>query len=150
MISSVRQCTCRGFPWDYTLATVFYNVNILVYIYIYTGDCMPEHKQIAREGRIMSNSKAYEYRAFLLQIAEKLSQDDSKKIAYLEGLPPDMESKPAPLTFLMQLEMRGRVSASRPDDLAKILEEIERHDLAKKVKDFAGEAAEKGKTNSAK
>ena len=84
----------------------------------------------------MSDSQAYEYRAFLLQIAEKLSQEDSKKIAYLEDLPSDMESKP-PLTLLMQLEMRGRVSASKPDDLAKILKMIGRHDLAKKVKDFA-------------
>ena len=85
----------------------------------------------------MSDSQVYEYRAFLLQIAEKLSQDDSKKIAYLEDLPSDMESKPAPLTLLMQLEMRGRVPASKPDDLAKILKTIGRHDLAKKVKDFA-------------
>ncbi len=84
----------------------------------------------------MSDSQAYEYRAFLLQISDKLSQEDSKKIAFLEDLPSDMESKP-PLTLLMQLEMRGRVSASRPDDLAKILKKIERLDLAKKVKDFA-------------
>ena len=84
----------------------------------------------------MSDSQAYEYRAFLIQIADKLSQEDSKKIAYLEDLPSDMESKP-PLTLLMQLEMRGSVSASKPDDLAKILKMIGRHDLAKKVKDFA-------------
>ena len=84
----------------------------------------------------MSDSQAYEYRAFLLQISDKLSQEDSKKIAYLEDLPVEMESKP-PLTVLTQLEMRGKVSASRPDDLAKILKKIERHDLAKKVKDFA-------------
>jgi hypothetical protein len=83
----------------------------------------------------MSDSQAYEYRAFLLQIADKLSQEDSKKIAFLEELPSDMGSKP-PLTLLMQLEMRSRVSASRPDDLAKILKKIERLDLAKKVKDF--------------
>ena len=84
----------------------------------------------------MSDSQAYEYRAFLLQIADKLSQEDSEKIAFLEDLPSDMGSKP-PLTLLMQLEMRGRVSASRPDDLMKILKAIERHDLAEKVKDFA-------------
>lgn len=94
----------------------------------------------------MSESQAYDYRAFLLQISDKLSQEDSKKIAFLEELPVDMGSKP-PLTLLMQLEMRGKVSASKPDDLAKILKKIERHDLAKKVKDFAKQQ-KKGRTTA--
>ena len=97
----------------------------------------------------MSDSQAYEYRAFLLQISDKLSQEDSKKIVFLEDLPVELESKAyPPLAVLTQLEMRGKASASRPDDLAKILKKIERHDLAKKVKDFAKQQ-KKGRTTAA-
>ena len=87
----------------------------------------------------MSDSQvraAYEYRAFLLQVSEKLSQEDSKKIVFLEDLPIDLESKP-PLAVLTQLEMRGKLSASKPEDLARILKKIGRYDLAKNVRDFA-------------
>ena len=78
---------------------------------------------------------AYEYRAFLLQVSENLSQTDIKNIGYLEEIVVEPDSKP--LTVLMQLEMRGKLSASKPDALAKLLKKIMRHDLAKKVKDFA-------------
>ena len=86
----------------------------------------------------MSESQAraaYEYRGFLLQVAEGLTQDDCRKIVYLEELPLELEHKPA-LNVLIQLEMHGRLSASRPDDLAKLLKRISRHDLAKKVREF--------------
>lgn len=95
----------------------------------------------------MSGSQAraaYEYRAFLLQVSEKLSEEDSKKIVFLEELPVELENKAA-LAVLTQLEMRGKLSASKPDDLAKILRKIGRHDLAKKVRDFAKQQR-KGRT----
>ena len=86
----------------------------------------------------MSDSQArtaYEYRAFLLQVSEGLTQEDCQKIVFLEELPPELEGKP-PLNVLIQLEMHGKLSASRPDDLAKLLKRIPRHDLAKKVREF--------------
>ena len=88
----------------------------------------------------MSDSQgraAYEYRAFLLKVSEKLSDEDSKRIVFLEDLPvQELENKP-PLTVLTHLEMRGKLSASKPEDLVEILRKIGRQDLAKKVRDFA-------------
>ena len=78
---------------------------------------------------------AYEYGAFLLQVSEHLSQDDCRRIVFLEELPCELEHKP-PLNVLIQLEMHGKLSASRPDDLVKLLKRIARYDLAKKVQEF--------------
>ena len=95
----------------------------------------------------MSDSAAYEYRAFSLQIADKLSQDDIDKIIYLEQLPTDLHSKPS-ITILTHLEMRGQLSASKPDDLAALLKKIGRIDLSKTVKEFAKQYR-KGRTPTA-
>ena len=85
----------------------------------------------------MYESQVYaDFRHLVLQIADKLSQDDIMKIAYLERLPPYMVKNEPPHRLLMELENRDRVSASRPDDLAKILKMIDRRDLAEKVNDF--------------
>lgn len=97
----------------------------------------------------MSESQAraaYEYRAFLLQVSEGLTQDDCQRIVFLEELPHELEHKP-PLNVLIQLEMHGKISASKPDDLAKLLKRISRHDLAKKVRDFVKQQR-KGRTLS--
>ena len=83
-----------------------------------------------------SESQAYTYRAFLWHIAAKLSQEDCKKIAFLACLPEDIESNLHILTLFTQLEMCGKLSATRLDDLANILKNIERHDLADMVKEF--------------
>ena len=94
----------------------------------------------------MSDSQAraaYEYRSFLLQLSESLSQEDSRKIVFLEQLPPELENKP-PLNVLIKLEMHGKLSA---DDLAKLLKRISRHDLAKKVREFVKQQR-KGRTLS--
>ena len=86
---------------------------------------------------------AYEYRALLLQVSEGLTQNDCEKIVFLEELPRellhelpyDLEHK-TPLNVLAQLEMHGKLSASRLDDLVKLLKTIARYDLAKKVHKF--------------
>lgn len=83
----------------------------------------------------MSDRAAYEYRAFLLQVSGDLSQDDVRNIGYLEQMQIEPNSKP--ITVLTQLEMRGKLSSSKPDNLVKLLKKIMRHDLAKKVRDFA-------------
>ena len=93
----------------------------------------------------MSNA-AHEYRAFLLQIAERLSQEDKKKIIFLEEMSTDLDSKPS-LTVLTQLEMCGKLSASKPDDLVKLLIKIDRIDLARKAKEFAKQQR-KGRTTA--
>ena len=84
-----------------------------------------------------------EYRVFLLHISDELALEDCRKIVFLERLTLPLEYEncdemvPLRLTLLAELERRGRVSASRLDDLAKILMTIERQDLEKKVKAFA-------------
>ena len=78
---------------------------------------------------------AYKYRAFSVQVSECLSQDDYQRIVFLELLPCELEHK-LPLNVLMQLEMHGKLLASRPDNLAKLLESIARYDLAEKVREF--------------
>ena len=97
-------------------------------------------------GLDISHSVAYEYRAFLLQIAEKLSQEDKKKIIFLEGMSTDLDSKLS-LAVLTQLEMRGKLSASKPDNLVKLLKKIDRIDLARKVKEFVKQQR-KGRTTA--
>jgi hypothetical protein len=90
----------------------------------------------------MRGSQVNEFRALLLHIAERLSRQDSEKISFLECLPIPRYDLPlyygeiAAPRLLSQLVECGRVSASRPDHLAEILENIGRYDLAKKVKNF--------------
>ena len=78
-------------------------------------------------------SAAYEHRCFLLQLSDTLSKGDSKRIVYLEELPRELEDK-LPLEVLTHLEMCGRTST---EDLVRILLAINRHDAARKVKEFA-------------
>ena len=84
----------------------------------------------------MADRAAYEYRAFLIQVSDGLLQKDLDGIVFLQELPAGL-AKESPLNVLVQLEMRGIISATKPEDLAKLLKEIGRHDLAKKVRDFA-------------
>ena len=84
----------------------------------------------------MCDRHAYrEYRVFLLQIAENLSHSDCRSIAFLEQLPEQKNT--SPLEVLTQLEMLDRLSASKLDDLAKLLKDISRQDLARKAREFS-------------
>ena len=84
----------------------------------------------------MTDRTGYEYRAFLIQVSDNLSQDDVKKIVFLEELPLELANE-SPLKVLMHLEMRGKLYATKPEDLERVLKKINRLDLAKKVKEFA-------------
>ena len=76
---------------------------------------------------------AYERRCLLLQLSDSLSEEDCKKIVYLEDLPKMLTDK-QPLEVLVHLEMCGRTST---ENLVRILQAINRHDAAKKMKEFA-------------
>ena len=60
-----------------------------------------------------------------------LTEDDCKKIVFLEDLPKQLEEK-SPLEVVTHLEMLGKTSK---EDLIPILKCIGRQDLAKKVRD---------------
>ena len=74
----------------------------------------------------------YNHRRFLLQLSEKLTKEDSKKIVYLEDLPKELEDK-SPWEVLGYLEMRGQTST---EELTRIFRGINRNDVAKKMKDL--------------
>ena len=76
---------------------------------------------------------SYEHRKLLLQLSDKLSKDDSRKIVYLEELPKELlgeNNSPDPLSVLIHLEMRGKTT---PEELIRILNDINRHDAAKLI-----------------
>ena len=70
-----------------------------------------------------------EHRRFLLQLSEKLTTNDSSKIVFLEELPKELEEK-SPLDVLKHLMMLGKTST---EELTRILKDISRQDLVKKV-----------------
>ena len=82
----------------------------------------------------MTDPHTFEHRKALLQLSELLSDDDSKKIVYVEGLPRMLEEK-SPWEVLVQLEVRGKTTV---DELTRILKAINRHDAAKKAKELIG------------
>ena len=73
----------------------------------------------------------YEHRKFLLQLSDMLTEDDCKKIVFLEELPKQLEEK-SRLEVVTHLEMLGKTST---EDLIRTLKGIGRKDLARKAKD---------------
>ena len=80
------------------------------------------------------DSQTFEYRKALLQLGDLLSDDDSKKIVFLEGLPKALEEK-SPWEVLAHLEVQGKATGK---ELTRILKAINRHDVAKKAKELIG------------
>ena len=80
------------------------------------------------------DSQTFEHRKALLQLGDLLSDDDSKKIVLVEGLPKALEEKSA-WEILAHLEVQGKTTVK---ELTRILKAINRHDAAKKAKDLIG------------
>ena len=76
----------------------------------------------------------FEHRKALLQLGELLSDDDSKKIVFVESLPRSLEEK-SPWEVLAHLEVQGKTTV---EELIRILKAINRHDAAKKAKELIG------------
>ena len=83
---------------------------------------------------------SYEHRKFLLQLSDMLTEDDCKKIVFLEDLPKQLEEN-SRLEVITHLEMRGKASI---EDLIRILKGIGRQDLARKAKDVKKTRKESG------
>ena len=78
--------------------------------------------------------QTFEHRKALLQLGELLSDDDSKKIVFVESLPRSLEEK-SPWEVLAHLEVQGKTTV---EELIRILKAINRHDAAKKAKKLIG------------
>ena len=78
--------------------------------------------------------QTFEHRKALLQLGELLSDDDSKKIVFVENLPRSLEEK-SPWEILAHLEVQGKTTVK---ELTRILKAISRHDVAKKAKELIG------------
>ena len=83
----------------------------------------------------MSHDQAlagFEHKKFLLQLSDKLTQDESNKIVYLEDLPKQLVDK-SPWEVFAHLEMLGKTSST--EELTRILKAIKKFDIAKKLKE---------------
>ena len=80
------------------------------------------------------DSETFEHRKALLQLGDLLSDDDSKKIVFVEGLPKALEEK-SPWEVLAHLEVQGKTTG---EELTRILKAINRHDAAEKAKELIG------------
>lgn len=87
------------------------------------------------------------FHVLLFQLSEKLHPHDIEGIITIEELPADLEGQSA-LKILLKLEMMGRISASKLSDLEEVFKNINRIDLARKVKDFS-KTQKKGTRRSA-
>jgi hypothetical protein len=86
------------------------------------------------------DSKTFEHRKALLQLGELLSDNDSKKIVFLEGLPKMLEEKTS-WEVLAHLEVQGKTTV---EELTRILKAIDRQDVAKKAKELIGKRRKTG------
>ena len=87
-----------------------------------------------------SPSTGYAVRSFLYRLSEKLSKKESNALVSIHDLPARLRDE-SPFDVLMQLEMQRRYSTL--EELASILKDINRDDLAKEVTTFAKENKKK-------
>ena len=89
-----------------------------------------------------SQTLNFEHRKALLQLGGLLSDNDSKKIIFLLGLPKSLDEK-TPWEVLAHLEGQGKATA---EELTRILKAIDRQDAAKKAKELIGKLNSRRKT----
>ena len=85
------------------------------------------------------DGRVLEYRRMVLHLAEQLTQDDRKKLAYIFSVPESNESSGI-LTTMKYLESRMVYSQSNPEGLMFIAKMVDREDLVqplmRKIKDY--------------
>ncbi|XP_019853395.1 PREDICTED: uncharacterized protein LOC109582843 isoform X2 [Amphimedon queenslandica] len=74
-----------------------------------------------------------QFREVVFTVSQSLRPDESHDIAYINNLP-EKFLKARPIEVLMQLEVEQKIYQDNPESLAKVLETVNRHDLAGKVK----------------
>ena len=89
------------------------------------------------------DSQIFDHRKALLQLGGLLSDNDSKKIVFLLGLPKALEEK-VPWEVLAHLEGQGKATV---EELTAILKAIDRQDVVKKAKELIGKFNQRKTTN---
>lgn len=74
-----------------------------------------------------------QFREVVFTVSQSLRPDESHDIAYINSLP-EKFLKARPIEVLMQLEVEQKIYQDNPETLVKVLETVNRHDLAGKVK----------------
>ena len=81
-------------------------------------------------------SSSEDFNILLFQLHEELDDHDIEGIVSIYDFPVEFHGQSA-LKVLMKLVTIGRISAANPQSLAEVLKNVNRPDLAKKVKDFS-------------
>ena len=79
--------------------------------------------------------RTYAFRKLLVSVSRMLTESEARQIEYLRSLPQAGTGKREGLEVLMELEKCGEFSPSKTEPLIKLLQEIDRHDIAHSVKD---------------
>ncbi len=75
------------------------------------------------------------FRITVVNISHALSSSDLEKIVYLFAIP-EQDGKNTSLSVLKRLERDGKFSATKPEGLDKLLQDIHRSDLSGQVSDY--------------
>lgn len=75
------------------------------------------------------------FRRTVVDISHALSAYDLEQIIYIFAIP-EQDTKITPLSVLKRLEREGQFSATKPEGLEKLLQDIHRNDLSGRVSDY--------------
>ncbi len=75
------------------------------------------------------------FRKTVVNISHALSSYDLEQIVYLFAIP-EQDGKNTPLSVLKRLERDGKFSATKPEGLDKLLQDIHRSDLSGRISDY--------------
>ena len=103
---------------------------------------------MSASGLDVEKHAAYEHRKFLSHLSDKLSKTELRKIVFHEDLPKgllDGENKyPDPMDVMINLHMQKKTA---PEELSRILSDVNRQDLVKLVAKSAKKNPQKRKTS---
>lgn len=94
------------------------------------------HSRGAESTSTMSDHQTQEkkLRDVVVSLSKKLKAAETNEFVYTYRLPQEYHDK-APLTVLQMMHQRGMFSAAKPEDLAKLMRELNRMDLVQTVQD---------------
>lgn len=82
----------------------------------------------------MTDPQEKKLREVVVSLSKKLQDAETNEFVYTYNLPQEYKDK-APLTVLQIMHQRGFFSVAKPDDLAKLMKELNRMDLVQTVQD---------------
>lgn len=82
----------------------------------------------------MTDPQEKKLRDVVVSLSKKLNAAETNEFVYTYRLPQEYNGK-APLTVLQTMHQRGLFSATKPEELAKLMKELNRMDLVQTVQD---------------